>query len=281
MEYQQEIREFTLGDMFSIGGNIFKKHFNKFAVATLVYYAFFVVIALLVYYTVDFSSLEAWHSNIIDIWMSSIASSPILESTYAPMIEMFKDADVGLIIAQNIIALGTWLFMFLLVFVIADMVEKCSRNEEPDLAASINKAGRKFWVGLITYLIFWITFLGLSITLIFFIPAVIMAIYWRFFLYAIIIRDMNYFQAFRYSMEVVKRRWWIVLLYSIVFWLSSSMMAGIPNFMISLAGPNLIVTILQTLVGAIITAFFIVIEAVFFINFDANARARFETERTN
>jgi hypothetical protein len=280
--YQQEIREFTPSDMFSVGWNIFKTHFKNFAIATLIYGGVFTLLGVMIYYVADFSAADAWMIEKLDLFMDMLASSnPLLESTYAPMVDNMKATGAAMMISQSTINFGIFLFQFLFVFVIADMVEKCSRNEEPSLAAAFSRAGSKFLVGLLTYLMFWIVFSGLSMTIILLLPAVIVAVYWRFFLYAMILRDFSFVKSFIYSFGVVKNRWWIVFLYSIIFWLAMTLISVITTSLIGIAGASMPVFAIQIIASTLISAFFIVVEAVFFINFEANAKRRFTTERTN
>lgn len=270
-----EIREFSLGEMLSIAWNIIKTHWKTFFTAGLIFYGAFVLLGFLVNYTVDFSSLQSVFDEKFDIIIDTLqgsnnASSNLLLSMLAEM----KGMSVDLMVSRAVINLGIGLFGFYLTFVIALMVEQCSRNETPDLKEAFTRAGTKFVVGFITFLLYMLVIVGLSITLVLGIFAIAIAIYWKFFAYAIILRGKSFVQAFSYSIQVVRYRWWIIFLYTIVLALMQSFISSILNLPFVALPDTIEMYGLAMLVVSVVATFFLVVEAVFFINFDATTRQK-------
>lgn len=270
-----EIREFSLGEMLSIAVNIIKTHWKTFFTAGLIFYGAFVLLGLLIYHTIDFSSLQSVFDEKFAMTLellkgSNNASSNLLLSMLAGM----KGMSVGLMISRAVINLGIGLFGFYLTFVIALMVEQCSRNETPDLKQAFTRASTKFFVGFVTFLLYMLVIVGLSITIILGIVALAIAIYWKFFAYAIILRDKSFVQAFTYSIQVVRYRWWIILLYTIILALMQSFISSILNLPFVALPDTIEMYGLAMLVVSFVATFFLVVEAVFFINFDATTRQK-------
>ncbi len=136
-----------------------------------------------------------------------------------------------------------------------------------DFKASMKKAVSRWLPAIGTGILMRVFLLGLFLLLI--VPGVIYSIYWTFALYAVVLHDKTWKAALDYSKSVVKGRWWKVFGYSLVFVIISSLVVivfAIPTWFLP---DDFLLNILSTTLIDVVASFFIVLGAVFFINFDS------------
>lgn len=261
----RQVYEFSIGEILGIAWKIFIRHWQKFVLPALLFALPFVLIGFGVFYGSDLSAWQAAYDSMIENMYADMGSSGIM-SLYAGILE---NLSIDFVVASGSMTIGFTVFTFFITMLFADMVYDCSRNETPDIGKSLGKVFGKFWQGLLTTVLFGIVVFGLMMT-IFLIPvAIAISVYWVFYLYALILKDKDFVSAFRYSYSAVRGRWWKVFLYMIIFSILQSVVNLFASMPFQFAGESIEAQGILLIVNSIIQAFFLVVGAVFFINFDS------------
>ncbi len=116
---------------------------------------------------------------------------------------------------------------------------------------------------------------GLMLLLI--VPGIIYSVYWIFAVYVVLLNDKSGKKALDYSKEIVKGRWWRVTGYYIVFGILGFIVGVIYSFPFLFfldenLLENLFISVVSDTFSDIISSFFVVVSAIFFINFEATKK---------
>ncbi len=110
----------------------------------------------------------------------------------------------------------------------------------------------------------------LSVLFVFFVvPMIVFYIYWTFAIQAVLLYGKSGWGAARYSMDVVKNRWWKVLGFSLVFGIMAQIVATLINA-INVERGAFPADIAFAVATSIVMGYFVVVYALFFFDLDAS-----------
>ncbi|MBW3020990.1 hypothetical protein KY334_06865 [Candidatus Woesearchaeota archaeon] len=197
---------------------------------------------------------------IVYIPINFILNSIPLEETVESIINFAK---------YSIILEG--LFGIFATMAIAFIIKSSIDGKKISLGSAFSKSLGKWWKVILTNLVLGLFLFGLMFLLV--IPAIIFYIYWIFAIYVVLFTDNYAKGALDYSKKIVEGRWWKVLGYSITFAIIASLvyftLASIPFF----ESNEFWVNFSFDIIVDVLASFFIVVSAVFFINFDATKKS--------
>jgi len=158
-----------------------------------------------------------------------------------------------------------------IAFVVKSIIEKQSLS----FGTILKKTATK-WPAVVGTKILMNLWVGLYFLLI--IPGIMFMIYWLFAIYAVIFKKIYFKEAMDYSKNIVRGRWGIVFLYSIIFTGLYILSAGIFGALFSITDiyfiDNLFITALSDTCVNILLSFYSVVFVIFFINFDKTKKEK-------
>jgi hypothetical protein len=176
------------------------------------------------------------------------------------------DSWEGILLYYRVIQLLEGFIGIIATMAIAFAVKQSLEGKRIEFGPALKKALFKWPYAFVTNLILGIFLLGLFLLLI--VPGIIFYVFWMFTLYVVVLKDIHWKSALDYSRSIVKGRWWTVFGYSIVFGLISLGVAlGLGIITIFVPETYFTTLVIDTVLDIMI-AFFTVVYAVFFINFD-------------
>lgn len=222
-------QQLSLGEILSISWNIFKEHLFTILMVTLIIYIPINILLSLI----PFDTSDSYHS--LSLYMRV---SQVLELLFGVL------ATMG----------------------IAFLVENHMQGRTLDAWNVLKKAVNRWASAVGTKIIAGIIIMGLSLLLI--VPGLIWSVYYIFVTFVVALRMKSGSEALKYSKSLVVGRWWKVFGYTIVFGVVTIGVATIFGVIIGLFLDNLIVDFILSVITDIMGSFYIVAQAVFFLNLE-------------
>ncbi len=215
----------------------------------------FILMYVIILFLIGGLSLLLFGSQIISIIKNPISLTAILMSSLAKLA----------ILSIIFLLLGIIVFGIMLRY----LYQLASKSEN-----SINLAIRTTFKKTTPYLLTYFLFLGLMIifAIPLAIPLIIFGIYWSLWPLALLIRDKNYLDSFRYSKELVKERWWKTFLYFVGISIIFQILIKIIGLIASILGriPILggIISIISSLIGIYLYYIIIAFIVIYFLSLE-------------
>ncbi len=152
---------------------------------------------------------------------------------------------------------------------IALVVKAAADGETVDWRSAMARALKRWPAAIITLLMIEVMLSFLFLFLV--IPMIVFYIYWTFAIQAVILRNQTGWSAVRYSMDLVKNRWWKVLGFSVIFGVMAMALTAIINTLNVSQGVFFSDVAFAAVISAALS-FFIVAYTVFFLDLE-QARA--------
>ena len=151
-------------------------------------------------------------------------------------------------------------------------------NKSTNFTESIEFAISKWLPAITTNILMGILLVILFILLI--VPGIIFSIYWAFVLPIVALKDIRMMKALDYSKSIVQGRWWKLLGYLVVITIVG-ILAGIGigigegiiiYVFLQITNNMIIPVIIISTFNALMTAYFVVVSTVLFVNFDSTKK---------
>ena len=235
---EQEIyqKEYSIEKILSEAWQIFKENFRLIS-----------IIVLIIFIPLNIVYLSLGETN--ETMMGAVGF--VETETSTDIIFGILDGLIGIIVTMAII-----------------YATKARReNREVDYRECFQGALSRWWPAVGTNILLTIFLIGLFILLI--IPGIIYSVYWTFALCAVVLCNKSGIDALNYSKAIVQGRWWTIWWYSLALGIISIVIyVGIDLFSLLFPSHPLSLLISNLMIN-IVSAFFIVVTTVFFLNFDS------------
>lgn len=222
--------EYDIADILTISWNIFTKNYTHFF--TIVFVIFFPAYLIVNYF---FPRPE----------MFTMDPSGDMSFIWGMLIELFA----GLIATLAVIF----------------SVDDAYHNRPMVTSRAFTNTFERLLPALLTAIMAYMIILAGFVLII---PGIIALIFLTFFLQAVALRDVWSMDALRYSYYLVRNRFWKVLGYSIVFGLMSMLTGGTITLLADYIAANEVITSVFYTLSSLVSAFFFIVFAVFFMNMD-------------
>lgn len=147
------------------------------------------------------------------------------------------------------------------------IAEKGLMGEAVSWQAALRHGASRWFASFWTNLLAGIMLIGLFLLLI--VPGIVFAVYWSFVMAIVALRGMEGMEAIRHSKSLVKGRWWKTFGYLIVFGLLGAVCAGLIGGAFGFLPESRATDIMANLLASLVSAFFNVVSAIFFVRFEA------------
>ena len=179
----------------------------------------------------------------------------------------FVQAVAELSVASLAVHFFGSLITTLSVMAIVLVVKAAREGGRIDYREALRPALARWPAAILTLLMIQVMLSVLFVFLV--VPMIVFYVYWTFAIQAVIIHGRSGWGAARYSMDLVKNRWWKVLGFSLVFGIMSQVIATVINA-INVERGAFPADIAFAVVTSIALSYFVVAYALFFFDLDAS-----------
>jgi hypothetical protein len=243
MEHDIYSTRYDLGRVIALGWELYRKHFGSILPIVLVVYI------------------------PINIGLSFVPVDYLIEEYGLRGFNMY----------MKIIQLTEFFFGVLATMALARLIEASLAGQpvtwQQALRHSFSRWGASIGTGLLAGLII----VGLCLLLI--VPGIIWGLYYSLFLYVVALRGLSGKKALDYSKSIVKGQWWRVFGYLSVIGIMGLFAGAAVVAPFFFTPDNMILDIVSDTLCDIVSALFIIMTCVFFLNND-HARVKSEAETT-
>jgi hypothetical protein len=174
--------------------------------------------------------------------------------------------ELGSRMHMGIIQLTEFFIGTLATMALAKLVEESLYGHTITWLAALRHAVSRWGAAILTNLLAMLIVFGLTLLLI--VPGVVWAIYYCFFLFVVALRGLSGKQALDYSKAMVKGQWWRVFGYLLAIQLLAILSVLVVTAPFEVMPKHWLLDILSNTLSAIVSALFLTMMIVFFLNND-------------
>jgi hypothetical protein len=193
--------------------------------------------------------------------------------SFIPLDEMIEEHGLReLRTYQNIVRLTEFFIGVIATMALAHLLEQSILGRPVTWHAALVHSLSRWPAAIITGISAGLIILGMTFLLI--VPGIIWALYYVFWTYVVAVRGISGKDALDYSKRLVKGQWWRVFGYMLAIGILNLLVSVVfmaPNFLIPLFMPDLdgvVVDVVFDTVGDLVSAMFLCMTFVFFLNND-------------
>lgn len=135
----------------------------------------------------------------------------------------------GLILAIVSVGISASVLKNITLAGVVNLTAQAKEEAKVDLTTVLTTALVKWWVVVVTSLL--ASFVVLVLLILGVIPGLIAMGYFAFNIQAVVLENKGFWQAIKYSIDLVKGHWWFVFVRSLLIWIPITALMGLTSFL--------------------------------------------------